>query len=309
MEHGSVEYFTVEGQWWLPAQPERRVAGTLTFDGDGLGLIVYDALRAFPTSAGQVVAVGSPDWTVNPIVHGRTRDGKDFTLFEVGGANLMGPFEVVREVYRPELALAGCHTDADNFAEVWCSFDYLDVWADPPSVMVDQGDHSSIEVRAASVDLAQAVVGGASVRLVSGVEGTAGAERVQLTRWTSFVVKPSEPCSAKALVGDYARPLQELLMLCLGRPVRLTSLRLLPTDLEDPREATAEAFFAAVQPAVSRKPRLADIESYTAPTILSMRRSPVTADQLLSRWFALWPLRRDVLTLLLVPLNAPFMYT
>jgi ApeA N-terminal domain 1 len=304
-----VEHFTVEGQWWLPAHPARRVPGTLTFDGDGLELVLYDALREFEVPEGEVARVDGPDWKVEPIVHGRTRDGRVYTLFEVGGANLVGPFDEVQEVYRPEIALAGCHTGADNFAEVWCSFDFLDAWADPPAVVIEGDDRDAVQVRLDSVDLAEVGVGGASVRLVSGVEGTAGGKRVQLTRWTSFAVKPAEPRTAKALIDGYARPLQDLLIFCLGRAVRLTSLRLLPTDLADPREGTAEAFFAAVQPARTHTPTVADIENYSAPTILSMRHNPVTLDQLLSRWFDLRRRYRDLLTLLLAPLYAPFIYS
>ncbi len=121
-----MQHFTAEGQWWLPETPERRVPGTLTFDGDGLELVLYDALREFTMTEGEVVGVASPDWSVEPILHGRTRDGRDFTLFQAGGLNLRGPFDVTKEVYRPEMALGGCHTNLDDFIEVWCGFDYLD---------------------------------------------------------------------------------------------------------------------------------------------------------------------------------------
>lgn len=304
-----MEHFIAEGQWWLPEEPGRRVPGTLTFNADGLELVLYDALRTFEMPEGEVVGVGSPEWEVEPVLHGRTRDGRDFTLVEVGGANLKGPFDVVQEVYRPEIALDGCHTRSDLFAEAWCSFDYLDAWADAPPITVDHDDRDAVQVRLGQVDLTQTEVGGASLRLVSGVEGNSGGVRVDLARWTAFAITPTEFQPAKRLVDTYVRALQDLLMFCVGRPVRLTSLRLLPTDLPDPREGTAAAFFSAVQPTAARTPTFADIESYTAPTILSLRRSPVAADVLISRWFSLWEERREVFTLLLAPLYAPFMYS
>jgi ApeA N-terminal domain 1 len=97
VDHGSVAHFTIEGPWWLPDELAHRVPGTLTFDADRLGLVLYDALRKFEMPEGQAVGVGASEWKVDPIVHGRTREGRDFTLFEVGGSNSSGPFDVVRE--------------------------------------------------------------------------------------------------------------------------------------------------------------------------------------------------------------------
>ncbi len=304
-----MEHFTVEGHWWLPPDPHRRVAGTLSFSTDGLKLVVYDALRKFNAPEVQVLKVGRPEWQVEPIVHGRTRDGREFTLLEVGGANLAGPFKVVERVYRPELALAGSHTAADRFTAAWCTFDYLDAWADPPSITADGAARDSVEVRLGSVDLAHVDLSGTSVRLVSGVKGTAGGDRVELTRSTSFAVESSQDRSSKALVNDYIRPLQDLVMICLGRSVRLTSLRLVPADLADPREGSGEAYFPAVQPAPAQQPMFGDVENYSAPTILSLRHSPIDLEQILVRWFESWESRREVLALVLSPLYAPFIYS
>ncbi len=259
-----MEHFTVEGRWWLPADPQRQVPGTLAFDGDQLELVLYGGLRAFEMPENEVVRADTPDWSVDPIVHGTTRDGQEYTLFEVGGANFVGPFGPDREVYRPALALAGRHTAADDFSEAWCRFDFLDAWANPPDVVSRGEDRGAVQVRVDSVDLANADIGDATVTLVSGVEGTTGGERVQLSRWTAFVVRPTEPRAAQVLIGDYARALQDLLMLCLGRTVRLTSLRLRPTDQAEPREGPSDAFFAAVQPAATQTPTAADIEGYSA---------------------------------------------
>lgn len=303
-----MEHFIVEGQWWLPDDPAWRVPGTLTFNADGLELVLYAALHKFEIGEGESVRVGAPEWEVEPVVHGRTRDGRDFTLLEVGGANLRGPFDEGQEVYRPEMALDGCQTRSDLFAEAWCGFDYLNAWANPPSIAVEDNDRGAVEVRLDRLDLVHARVDDATLRLVAGVNGKSGGARVDLSRWTSFVATPSEPETARALINSYVRPLQDLVMFCVGRPVRLTSFRLLPTDLPDSRDGTAAAFFSALQPAQARTPTFADIEDYTAPTILSLRHSPMPSNDLLSRWFDLWRSRHEVLTLLLAPLYAPFMY-
>ncbi|MCU0271197.1 MAG: hypothetical protein MUF83_21515 [Acidimicrobiales bacterium] len=163
-------------------------------------------------------------------------------------------------------------------------------------------------MRVKPVDLAEAAVPGARVRLVSGVEGSAGDDHVHLSRWTSFAVRPASSAGAQALIAEFVRPLQDLLVFSLGRSVRLTSLRLLPADLDDPRIGSCEAFFAAVQPPASPNRTFSDVDNYSSPTILSMRTSSLGLEALIPRWFDLWTTRRDVLTLLLAPLYAPFMF-
>jgi hypothetical protein len=83
-----MNYFTFEGVWWLPQSPVRRVPGTLTFDADGLVLVVYDSLAEFTVPAGHVIEGGVPEWKLTPMIHGRRRDGKDVTLLRAEGANL-----------------------------------------------------------------------------------------------------------------------------------------------------------------------------------------------------------------------------
>jgi hypothetical protein len=230
-------------------------------------------------------------------------------LLEAGGANDRDRYTDTREVYQPTFALEGCITKADLFSEVWCSFDYLAAWVGVPSVSSHEDDLVKVSFR--PEELARASLDGACARLMMGVEGAAGDERVDLTRWTYFAMRPVEPATVEALVDRYSRPVQDLLVLCLGRPVRLTSIRLRPKDQEDHREGLATCYFSTVQPAAARRPpgnAAAAIESYPAPTILTMRNSPVPVGALLTRWFELWPSFQETLELLLSPLYAPFMY-
>jgi hypothetical protein len=141
-----MEHFTIEGQWWRPEQPGRRVPGTLTFNKDGLVLVLYDSLREFQIPDGEVVGGGAPEWKVEPVIHGFTRDGDRLTLIDVGGANRVAPFDPVQENYRAEVALRGCHTDEDNFSEARFGFDYLDAWANPPPITVDGDMREAVEV-------------------------------------------------------------------------------------------------------------------------------------------------------------------
>ena len=304
-----MKHFKADGMWWLPEESQRRVPGTLTFDDNGLELVLHDALREFVSPAPGTAGVATSGWKVEPIIFGTSHDDRDFTVFDAGGDNLTGPFARVQEVHFPEMVLEGCHAVGDDFAEVLCAFNYLDAWSDPPTILVDGPDRRRAHVTLEVQELATATIAGASVRLVCGVEGTSGDARVDLTRWTSFAITLDAPATAKGSIRSYVRPLQDLLTFCTGRPVRLTSLRLRPTDESEPREGPAEAFFAAVQPSERRPPTIGAVDNWTAPTILTMRNCPMPLGELLERWFALWQQRTDVLTLLLSPLYAPFIYS
>ncbi|MDP1792556.1 MAG: hypothetical protein Q8K63_00355, partial [Acidimicrobiales bacterium] len=231
-----MNHFSVEGTWWFPEEPSRRVPGTLTFYGDTPQLVLYDALRAFEMPAGQVAGVGTPAWEVEPFLHGRGRDGSDFTLVQVGGANLKGPFTEVRETYEVGLVLEGCHSLSDRFSEAWISFDYLEAWADPPPITSNSADDSdTIALHTDRVELLDTIIAKTRVRLVCGTEGTSGQTEVKMRRWTAFAVTPASPLTNTELLGSHVRPLQDLLMFCLGRPVAMTGLQLSPTDAGPPQ--------------------------------------------------------------------------
>jgi hypothetical protein len=57
-----MEYITVDGVWWLPGSPHQRVPGTLTFDADGLALVVYGSLVPTVAAQGEVLVQEAPDW-------------------------------------------------------------------------------------------------------------------------------------------------------------------------------------------------------------------------------------------------------
>jgi ApeA N-terminal domain 1 len=79
-----MEYFTTQGRFWLPQQPQRAVHGGLTFDEDGIRLEFADSLRA-PVARASGVVGGSPEWAAERVVHGRFRDGNEVTLLRLRG--------------------------------------------------------------------------------------------------------------------------------------------------------------------------------------------------------------------------------
>ena len=301
-----MEYFTLEGTWWLPDSPDHCMPGALTFDADGLGLAVDGSLVPTVAVPGAVLRQEAPSWATTPVILGRARDGRRVTLLEAGGANLIGP-KISRTTYRVRFALVGVHTTADRFSEAWCEFDCLNAWTYPPSLVEDAGEADSLTVRFKSLDLAQAQIGEAKVRLVARVVGTAGGDIVDVKQRATFAVDVP-PTGAQSILREWVRPLQDLLMLTLGRSVRLTALHLRP-DGADQDDDLAEVSFEAIQPTTGRAPDWTTVASYTAPTLVQFNDSPVPFGDLLPRWFRLRSDQLEVIVLLHGPYYAPFMFS
>lgn len=74
--------------------------------------------------------------------------------------------------------------------------------------------------------LAEATLGdGRSVRLVTGVQGRRSDSSIHLDQWCALEVA-GQPGSLGEILNDWIRPLQDLLVVCLGLPVRLDDIRL-----------------------------------------------------------------------------------
>ncbi|WP_327652974.1 HEPN domain-containing protein [Micromonospora aurantiaca] len=293
-----MEFFTVDGMWWLPSSPECRIPGTLSFDADSLELVAHGSLE--PTSP---AIQSTPQWTTTPVILGRTHEGKDVTLLNAGGANFAGP-GVAKSSYRIGIALTGYHTTSDRFVEAWCQFDCLNAWTQPPPVTESGNRPREYTLRFHHADLAQAQAGAAKVRLTASVIGNIKRDKVTCKQLTYFVFT-FDPSSSSDILGNWVRPLQDLLILTLGKPVRMTELHL-KTESTD---KLAEATFEAVQPAPSRRdPDWSSIVGYSAPTLLTFRDSPVPLEELLPRWFEVRSKLAEVLALLHAPQYAGFMF-
>lgn len=307
-----MEDFTCDGLWWLPETPAYRTPGTLSFDDDGLRLTLYGTLRDPGVPEPGVVIVGRRTRTPEPVIHGRSHEGEFFTVLGASGVSDGAPYDFVVGTLRLELALRSSLAHGDLFTEVWVRFDYLDAWVDPDEILLEEpraaeGEHS-IRVRLGNTTLAETDLPGAAVRLVTGIEGSAGGPSVHLRQRAFFVVAPDEPMAARALVEAYVRPLQDLLMFCVGAPVVMTNVRLRPAEQDDPRDGVATAYFATVQRRPAGELTTASVENFNQPTVLSRNNSPVSVETLIERWFENWTAWREVLELIHSPLYAPFMF-
>jgi len=158
-----------------------------------------------------------------------------------------------------------------------------------------------------SIDLGEGYVRGAHIRLVAGIKGHAGGNSVNVEQQVAFAVDiPSTP--SHAILNEWIRPLQDFLILALGRPVRLTNLRLRPTKAAL-HDDMVRVSFEAIQPAPGPTASWSAIMSYTAPTLLTFADSPISFGDLLPRWFELRSELSEVFVLLHAPYYAPFMFS
>jgi hypothetical protein len=301
-----MDYFTLDGSWWLPGSPDHRVSGTLTFSADGLTLVVYGSLVPTVRIANAVLQPGPPDWEQTAVILGRSHSGKKVTLLGASGANFIAP-HVSESRYRVRLGLTDVEVTVDAFTEVQCEFDYLTAWTEPPSIsepLNDSGRQFRLRFNTAELGIAQ--VAGAQVELIATVVGAIGGNTANAKQEAAFRISlPST--SSGDIINQWVRPLQDLLVLVLGRAVRLTGLYMKPAGA-GPNEVFGHASFGAIQPAAGPTPDWSAIMSYTAPTLLTFRDSPVPFSELIPRWFRLREELLEVLVLLHGEHYATFMF-
>lgn len=302
-----MEYFTGRGRFWLPDNPQRAIPGTLTFDSDGTSLRLEGSLHAFELRGAGVKAVTAEPMTV-PFVHGLLWDGKEVTLLAVGGPNTAGPDKVISETWWPSFALTGGYLADDLFERASFEFDVLAAWADPPSLLVEAEDENVVAVDRTRVTLLEGeTADGSVVRLISGGKGTWSDDHVHLDR-QCWLEASGEPRTLRDILDHWTRPLENLLIVALGRPVRLTSLCVTPSGLDSSGNALSVSF-KAIQPAPSTPASEAEILTYTAPTLLTGRDRLITSDELVKKWFATYERLGAAIALVCAPFHAPFIFS
>jgi len=117
-----------------------------------------------------------------------------------------------------------------------------------------------------------------------------------------------EPISLQVILDNWIRPLHELMVVCLGRSVRLNRFLVRAPGAEAGREPMLRVSFAAVQASVADAPTVAQVGAYNAPTLLTPRTTHFPISALLEGWFCAYGNHRHAITLLTGPYHAPFTY-
>lgn len=301
-----MEFFVTPGRFWLPRPQRRAVHGTLTFDEDGVRLVLSDPLRA-PHVREDGIVSGSPELADEEVVHGWLRDGRPVTLLRLRGWSM--PADGITETWIADFAVAGGHISGDAFNQMVVIFDYLMRWVQPPGIIRHDLLSSSLTVETQQATLAQTELSdGRTVRLVTGAEGGHADDSVHYDQWCGLQVTGEKPKPVLEVLNSWARPLQDLLIVCIGQPVRIEQV-LLGTPECDLGSTPLELLFKAVQPVARAHPAATSLDGQNSPALLSYATSPLPFDALIDGWFDLYDRFSDVMTLLCGPYYAPFIYS
>lgn len=297
-----MDFTSQDGRFWLPRQPERSVHGTVAFQEDGITLTLEGALHV-PAGSG-----GGPIVATEPVILGHLRDGRQVTLYEASG--LTWPIEGIEEVWQAEFLLVGGLAPEDRFTQAQIIFDYLTPWTQPVGMATGGLGSDEVVIKVSPVTIDHATLADRTkVRLWSGVDGSSNSSSVRFDQWTSIELTSlaKKPRTVKKILDEWVRPLQNFLIICLGRPVRITYLTVRAKGQAAgvlPLEVACQLIQA---PASS--PATIDINSYISPALLTYRNSPLPFSELISNWFELHARLYDVITNLCGPFYAPFIYS
>jgi ApeA N-terminal domain 1 len=293
-----MESFASSGQFWLPQTPDRRVHGDLAFDDAGIQLRLAKTLRG-PVVLSDRTVGGPMQWATEQVVHGRLRSGEEVTLLQASGLAI--PVDIAQETWSASFALTGGLVPDDRFSRVQVDFDYLLSWARPPGIVRSELTDSNVTIDTDRSTLAEATLPDSrKVRLLTGVTGRRSHDSVHLDQWCAFELE-GQPTPLAEILNDWVRPLQDLLVVCLGLPVRLGDV-LLGAGRE------LRLFFEVVQAPATDRP-LEQPEAFSSPALLTYGRSPVPFPTLMTEWFSLCERLPAAITLLCGPYYASFIYS
>lgn len=225
------------GFWWLPSEPDKRVAGTLTFAQDSVHLQLLGALGA-----------GENDFRMPgpvPRILGHSSDGKELTLEHCRPAgHRISTTGLTTSTFRPKLVLVGAWYDEGEdvrFDELWLRYSDLDVWATTSGFAVNfasEGDEvTGIDIAYRPPAPIVIPIEGATLEVAfSWKLGNLApvTTDVQVAQTAAFVVRPDEPIDL-ARSPDFVYQLRNFLGLAVGRPVAVeavTGAHLPPADAE-----------------------------------------------------------------------------
>ncbi|MGQ4404432.1 HEPN domain-containing protein [Streptomyces hayashii] len=292
-----MDNFEAYGSWWIPGG--LPTTGKLSFSEKGPVLTLYGALLS-REDVGETPS-GAAEWGTLPVIHGRDEKHRSITLVGAFGMTSQWP-ELEEQTFDAELAVIGGHLTHADFSGIRSDFDYLADWVDAPPVSVRQKEPRATLVDDKVVESVSAAWRDVSLTIRSGALGTSDEAHVSVRRWCAFSALPDAPQRWSELLESYLRPFHDLLLLCLGRELRMRNVELRA-------EGSGEwlpAYFRTVAPGSVAS---SSISSYRAHTLLTAEDSPVPLSELLPRWFDLYQDRQTVIALLHAPLYAPFTYS
>ncbi|HMG76672.1 MAG TPA: HEPN domain-containing protein [Pyrinomonadaceae bacterium] len=215
----AIEY---SGIWWLPTNPQTKVAGTLTFSNeDGIALELIGALGDLGTFNSR---------QPYPLILGLAGDGKKVTLSNCVFAGVtVGMPGFARESYMASFCLVGAHfneLDEVRFSRCEVSFSHLPDWVRTSGFAVKQywDEHKVEVIYSLPPDVeAETSKGLISLSFICNTSGD-GIEEMNLHQSVWMEVKADKEYAFHDLIYQFIRPLQNLLSLATTKPNSILEL-------------------------------------------------------------------------------------
>jgi hypothetical protein len=202
--------------------------------------------------------------------------------------------------------LQGAHVSDDVFGGAQVEFDCLTPWVRPPPVRYWDTNSPIPRIRIGDIEIAHVTLASGQIVLHAGGSGTMAEQRIIWEQQTIIDLK-FEGKSILEIIDTWVRPIQDLLIFILGRPVRLTAFRLRNND-QSSGEEWITVHFEVVQPEVVAPVDSSALVRRSAPTLFSFNESPLSFDDLVTHWFSLYNNIRRAVKLLNAPHYVEFMF-
>jgi len=215
----SVEF---SGMWWLPGNPERTVAGSLSFNEEnGIVLQLIGAFVDFQNFG---------ESRTHPVLLGLTTNGKTITLVDCVGTNFsFSAPGFITEAYMAKFCFIGGHfenTAALQFRKFSVQYSHLPDWVRITGLTVTR--HLDQHKMEASYELPQDLTAETSKGTIllsfSGNASGDGFQQFNFEQSVWFEIEAPTERSVQELLAQFVSPLQNLLTLATTKPNSITEL-------------------------------------------------------------------------------------
>jgi len=280
--HDINDSFDLDGFWWLPEAPERRVAGVLTYTQEE-GPVLTLTGTFDPTQE----AFGS-EMEDRAVIHGTTKDEKHVSLFKVLHMSRKGGFfqEAVHEVYRGHTLALGWHFASEEeqiFSKSYVIFEDIEEWLGHRFFdfrpVEDSTDWRLNISRSVSRPLGQ--IQGVKFNIGSGFYTDKNSTSFTISAHCYVEIAPDEPKSLR-WHSAAAFKIRGLASLCAGRHLPARRIMLDGPEVRFSKDHSRHAevsVYASMLHQESKKARQYE------RSMIQVSDFPDPADELLQRWF------------------------
>ncbi len=221
-----MESFEDRGYWWLPEDPERKLAGILSFSQEEGG-----KLELWGTLGG----ANDFSFRTHSLVLGEAVNHRTVTLADCFTKNINSSGSNDFAEYRVHAVYDGIHAGNESdllFDQVQFGLSYLNEWLNNRTLRPHRTDEEigvhHIRVPDLSVD-----VDDFNIKIRQMASASYGKPTSTINEEAAFWVTFPDPLSVEAVVSEYALPLQYLVNLGTGEPNFFTSFHLIKSSAKN----------------------------------------------------------------------------